>query len=110
MSINDYNPTPLASFPSLSPASSKSSEHDEKKWKKTKKKAKKEKEKRQEAEAKCEKLKYKRKAERALHAERERSYKLECELKYRRKLINFMYPDLDKKLGECFGGEDSDES
>lgn len=55
-------------------------------------------------------MKYKRKAERALHAERERSYKLECELKYRRKLINFMYPDLDKKLGECFGGEDSDES
>ena len=111
MQLNDH--TPLSSFPSLPPSGSEdseASEHAKKKWKKAKKKAKEEKKKRKKVERKLEDLDQKLKAERAMHEEHERNYKQECEEKYRRQLINFLYPDLDRILGKCFGGDDQDES
>ena len=51
-----------------------------------------------------------REMEKKLDAERQRSHELTCELKFHRQLIHLLYPDLDRKLGECSGGENQNES
>ena len=56
------------------------------------------------------KLKHELEMEKKLDAERQRSHELTCELKFHRQLIHLLYPDLDRKLGECSGGENQNES
>ena len=107
MQLNDSVPTPLSSFTTLPSSGSEVPKHGKKK---SKKKVNKEKNKRKKAESKCAELKYKRKADKKLAAERQRSYELACELKFHRQLIHLLYPDLDRKLGECSGGENQNES
>ena len=107
MQFNDSVPTPLSSFTTPPSSGSEAPKHSKKK---PKNKVNKEKNKRKKAEFKCAELKYKRKADKKLAAERQRSYELSCKLKFQRQLIHTLYPDLDKKLGELCGGEDLDES
>ena len=107
MQLNDSVPTPLSSLTTLP---SSGCEVPKQGKKNSKKKVNKEKNKRKKAESKCAELKYKRKADKKLAAERQRSYELSCKLKFQRQLIHALYPDLDKKLSEFCGGEDLDES
>ena len=109
--MNNYEPiSPLSDFPSHESSALSVNKKDHHKKKKAKKKVGKEKAKRKKAESKCAELKYKRKADKKLAAERQRSYELACELKFHRQLIHLLYPDLDRKLGECSGGENQNES
>lgn len=111
--LNEMNFSSLLEFPSSDPSAPSENEkdhHDDKKIKKAKRKVGKEKAKRKKAESKCKKLKYKLETEKKLNAERQRSHELACELKFHRQLIHLLYPDLDRKLGECSGGENQNES
>lgn len=111
--LDDMNISPLMDLPSSAPSAPSENEkgrHKGKKIKKAKKKVRKEKAKRKKAESKCEKLKHELEMEKKLDAERQRSHELTCELKFHRQLIHLLYPDLDRKLGECSGGENQNES
>ena len=85
MQFNDSVPTPLSSFTTPPSSGSEAPKHSKKK---PKKKVNKEKNKRKKAEFKCAELKYKRKADKKLAAERQRSYELSCKLKFQRQLIH----------------------
>ena len=102
--------SPGANTAPSAPSENEKGHHKGKKIKKAKKKVRKEKAKRKKAESKCEKLKHELEMEKKLDAERQRSHELTCELKFHRQLIHLLYPDLDRKLGECSGGENQNES
>lgn len=110
--LDDMNISSLMGLPSSAPSAPSENEKGRHKGKKIKK-AKRRLEKRKQtkkAESKCEKLKHELEMEKKLDAERQRSHELTCELKFHRQLIHLLYPDLDRKLGECSGGENQNES
>ena len=111
--LDDMNISSLMDLPSSAPSAPSENEkgrHKGKKIKKAKKKVRKEKAKRKKAESKCEKLKHELEMEKKLDAERQRRHKLPTEPKLRRQRIPLLSPELDRKLGECSGGENQNES